>query len=982
MRVLFACALALSLSRAAPAQVEDDDKPLLPDTISEQDVEMSGRYARQWRQEDGTLVVVYTGAFKLSMGARTLSAHNAVVWIYPKRSEPENRRYYELVVYLSEDAEVREAAGTVTEDRRLLVRNLRTFGRIVKYQDAHSTAPAEDTELYRFAEQDRRRIEAEQESGLAVQVSRPPDLAPKKPQRRIRFRIERTEPAQTPDGETVQVATGGVYFSATGNADAGVLEISAQNAVIFLEPRGAAKFLAGAAGEGAAGEGAASRPASQPTTEPAGGADSRKSAPPEQPQEKGAAGLPKDLPIRAVYLEGDVILTLGERVVRASRLYYDFERDRALILDAVFHTPVPGRNVPLYVRADEIRQLSAREFSADNARVTTSEFYTPHYFVGAEKVYIRDLTPRGNDGGALTAVRGEAELHNATLNVENIPILWWPYAKGALDTSETTLRGFRTGWSDDFGAEVETSWYLFNLLGITPPPGFDATLKLDYFSARGPAIGVNGKYEQQDYYGYTKNYFIHDDGEDHLGPVQDNTPSTDERGRTLWRHRSFLPNDWELTLEVAYASDPGFLEEYEKSEWFEDKQQETVFYLKRAKEIDAITLLANWRLLDFTTQTEHLPDLTYRRIGDMLGPFVFYNEERVGGVRYRPDDRHFLDNRRYTNTGETDVTFRTDVREEAELPLKMTGLNIVPFGSIRGTYWDGQPLESGGLWRGLGLYGVRGSMYLSRVYDGVKSELFDVNRIRHIIQPDFAVWGASSNTRSENITPFDEGVELIDAIYGGMVGLRNTWQTKRGTGDKQKTVDLLAINLEAGFFGGDTPDNADSNGYADPIRPESSRPRNYFAGEALYRLSDTTTLQYDFNLDLNDLSYDRNDLSVAIERSPRLAYVLGYRHAGDINLDLVGGGFNYRFNEKHTLAFRTWIDTDRGELGELTVSYVRKLPRWYFALTFEMDQVFDDLSVSVSLWPEGIPEWTLGSRRFSQLGQSTEIRPDGKPAGP
>lgn len=934
---------------------------------------MSGRYARQWRQEDGTLVVVYTGAFKLNMGARALSSQNAVLWIYPKRSDPENRRYYELVAYLAGDAEVREAAGTITEDRRLLVRNIRTFGRVVKYQDAHSTSPAEDTELYKLAEQDRRQIELELESGVGVQVSRPPDLEPRKPPRRIRFRVERTEPAQTHDGETVQVATGGVYFSATGNAETGVLEISASSAVIFMEPRGAAKLLGAAPGE----------PASQPTTAPAAPAGDDRPAPAsDEPADESPGGMPKDLPIRAVYLEGDVVLTLGERVIRAGRLYYDFERDRALLLDAVFHTPVPGRNVPLYVRADEIRQLSAREFSADNARVSTSEFYSPHYHVGVEKVYIRDLTPRGGDGSALSPVRGEAELRNSTLNVEGVPVLWWPYTKGTLDASETALRAFRTGWSDDFGAEVETSWYLFNLLGITPPPGFDATLKLDYFSERGPGVGINGKYEQEDYYGYTKNYYIHDDGEDNFGPVRDNTPSTNERGRTLWRHRSFLPNDWELTLEVAYASDPGYLEEFEKAEWFEEKQQETVVYLKRAKEIDAITFLANWRLLDYTTQTEHLPDLTYRRIGDMFGPFVSYGEARVGSVRYRPDDRRWLDRRQFTNNGLTDVTFRTDGREEIELPLKLTGLNIVPFGSIRGSYWDGQPLDEGGLWRGLGLYGVRGSMYFSRVYDDIKSELFDIDRIRHIIQPDFAVWGAHSNTRSDNITPFDEGIELIDAIYGGMVGLRNTWQTKRGAGDKQKTVDLLTINLEAGIFGGDRPENAISNGYADPIRPEASRPRNYFAGEALYRLSDTTTLQYDFNLDLNDVAYDRHDVALAIERSPRLAYVLGYRHAGDIDLDLVGGGFNYRLSEKHITAFRAWVDTDRGSLGELTVSYIRKLPRWYFAVTVQVDEVFDDVGVSVSLWPEGIPEWTLGSRRFSQLGQSTEIKPDGKPAGP
>ncbi|MBI5865705.1 MAG: LPS-assembly protein LptD, partial [Planctomycetes bacterium] len=689
----------------------------------------------------------------------------------------------------------------------------------------------------------------------------------------------------------------------------------------------------------------------------------------------------------AVYLEGDVILTLGERVVRASRIFYDFTRDRALILDAVFFQEIPYRRIPFYVRADEVRQLSAREYSATRARVTTSEFYTPSYHVGADKVYIRDRTSRDAVGNATGTLAGTYELTNTTLNVDNLPILYWPYSRGDLEQSETVLRRFRTGYSDDFGVEVETSWYLFNLLGITPPPGYDATLKLDYFAERGPGIGVDGKYQQQDHFGITKNYFIYDKGEDNFGPVRDNTPDQETRGRTLWRHRHYLPNDWELTLEVSYASDPGFLEEYERNEWFEGKQQETVFYLKRSREVDAIALLANWRLLDllanwrlldFVTQTEHLPDLSYYRLGDALGPFVAYHESRVGGVRYRTDDRHVFDTKRFNNDGASDATFRGDAREEAELPIKLTGLNIVPFGSVRGSYWDGQPLASGGLWRGLGLYGVRGSGWLSKVYDDVESELFDIHRIRHIIQPDFAVWGAHSNTRSDNITPFDEGIETIDAVYGAKVGLRNTWQTKRGGEGRDRTVDLFYLNLEVGYFGGDRPEDEKSNGWADPLRPENSRPRNYAAAEFAWRWSDTTTLVYDANLDLNDVELDRHDVSLAIERNPRLAYVIGYRHAGDVDLDLVGGGFNYRFNEKHITAARIWYDTDRGRLGELTLSYIYKLPRWYVGFNVEFDEVFDDVSFSMSLWPEGIPEWTLGSRRFSQLGQTTAIKPDAK----
>jgi hypothetical protein len=237
------------------------------------------------------------------------------------------------------------------------------------------------------------------------------------------------------------------------------------------------------------------------------------------------------------------------------------------------------------------------------------------------------------------------------------------------------------------------------------------------------------------------------------------------------------------------------------------------------------------------------------------------------------------------------------------------------------------------------------------------------------------VWWAHSNADSGIISPFDEGIETIDDFYGFRAAVRQVWQTKRGAGEQRRTVDLLQFNLETGYFGGNVQEDEQSNGYANFIRPEDSRTRNYVAGDAIYRLSDTTSLLYDFNIDVGDWTLDRSNVSVAVERLPRLAYVFGWRTAHDLDMNLVGGGYNYKLNEKHITAARVWIDADRGELGELALVYIRKLPRWYFAVNFEIDEVFDDVSISFSLWPEGIPEWTLGSRRFTGLATSTGIRP-------
>ncbi|MBU0641542.1 MAG: LPS assembly protein LptD [Planctomycetes bacterium] len=965
------------------AQVGVEEEPLLPAAIAESDCELRGRYVRQWKEADGALVLMFNGGFRLDMAGRRLTANDAVLWITSGRSEHDGRKYYSLTAYLSQDATVRERGGTITQDHVLLVSNLRTYGRLVKYHDAHAPEPMVDSPLYQQALRDRARIEAGKPlTAPEPEIARPSEYEQprvERPARVIRYELRDIEPAQTPDGQPVFVSRGGVYFSQSGGPTTAVLEIRADNAVVFPVEGAAAALL----GDDAAGErDEPPAPEPQPGQEPteAEGTADGEQAPPPEPAARGSLLNAQSVAqggIRAVYLEGDVVLSLGERFVRANRLYYDFERDRALILDAVFRADVPDRNIPLYVRADEIRQLSAREFVAEDARVSTSEFYTPHYHVGAERVYLRDRTERGAAGQALSRVAGTYELRNATFNIEGLPLSYWPYSKGDFETSETLIRRLRTGYSSDRGVTVESAWYLFNLLGLQAPPGYDATLELDYYSKRGPALGINADYAREDHFGLFRSRYLHDDGEDDLGPVRRgaNEPSTNERGRVLWRHRHYLPNDWEATLEVAYISDPNYLESWERSEFHEGKEQETALYLKRARGVEAITLLANWRLLDFVTQTEHLPEIAYRRLGDTLGPFVSYHESRIGGVRYRPDDRRAFDYHRFDNTAGTDVVFRGDVRQELELPLRLADLNIVPFATLRGTYWDDAPYRRQGLWRGMGVYGLRGGTAFGRVFEDIESELLDIHRIRHIVRPEFAVWWAHSNVRSPLITPFDEGIETIDDFYGARAALHQTWQTKRGPAGDRRTVDLLRLDLEAGFFGGRTQPWEVSNGYANPIRPEDSRTRNYVAGDLVYRLSDTTSLLYDFNFDLNDGAFDRHDVSLTIERLPRLAYVVGARYAGDIDTNLVGGGFNYKLNEKHIMASRTWYDIERGGLGEVALSYVRKLPRWYLAVTCEWDAIFDDLTVSISVWPEGIPEWTIGSRRFTGLGTTTGIRP-------
>ena len=69
------------------------------------------------------------------------------------------------------------------------------------------------------------------------------------------------------------------------------------------------------------------------------------------------------------------------------------------------------------------------------------------------------------------------------------------------------------------------------------------------------------------------------------------------------------------------------------------------------------------------------------------------------------------------------------------------------------------------------------------------------------------------------------------------------------------------------------------------------------------------------------------------------------------------------------------IELIGGELClDFTIAFIRKFPRWFGALAFELDEAEDDFGVSFTLWPEGLPQAALGSRRFTGLANTTRIR--------
>lgn len=957
------------------------EEPLLPTGIIKDDVELFGVLVYLWRDETETEVIHFVGDFELHLGSRRLKAREAVIWMTPRIHE--GTPYHAFDVLLWRDARVTEPAGTVTSGPLLFV-TLSSSGKVRLWADKKAMESSAHTPVYQEAVRARARaLEARgpAETMPPFQVTEPGPLeeAGPPPVRPVVNYRARDLTVDQVEGRPVITAIGDVYLFRGAPEGGDFLELRADAAVVYLvrEPDRPDKreepppvdLTQSRAGRDVGGRRALSDVVGEPEA--------------ESGAEEGGLGtdLLRSGQVEAVYLEGDIVMTLGERTIRASRLYYDLLKDRAVILDAVLRTHVEERGVPVYIRAERVRQLSSRQYVAEHPIITTSEFHSPHYHIGATNIELEDKTETQLAG----LQKGTYEMTHTTFNVKGVPVLYWPYTRGTLKEGESPLRTMRTGYSDDFGFEMETSWHLFDVLGLETPPGFDARLQLDYFSERGPGVGVNMDYERDRYFGEFLSYYIHDTGDDNLGGrFRDEEPDTENRGRLTFRHRQYLPSDWQLTLEASYLSDENFLEEYFESEFDTGKAQETLFYLKKQRDNWAFTLQGQWRINDFLTQTERLPEATFRLYGESLGGVAtLFSENRAGLVRFREADQEFDDFLRTLmdldvpvpgmRTGSSGTTARADSRQELDVPLTLGPVKLVPFGSVRGTAWDDSP-EDGGLTRFFGGGGIRGGMYLWRVYD-VESALLDIHGVRHIIQPEIIAWGAGSTRDPNDLYIFDEGVEFINDADGASVAVNQRWQTKRGGPGRERITDVFTLDLEAGFFN-DPSDFWLTDGFTSYSRPENSITRNYLSGRFAWRISDTTSLLSEANFDLNDGTLGVYNLSYVAERTPRLSYLVGYRYINETESSLLGAGVNYKLTEKHSIAVREVFDLDRGETEEFSVALIRRLPRWFVGLAFDLDEVEDDFGVSLSVWPEGFPRTVIGSRRFTGVATSTAISPE------
>jgi hypothetical protein len=682
--------------------------------------------------------------------------------------------------------------------------------------------------------------------------------------------------------------------------------------------------------------------------------------------------------VLGVYLEGSVLISAqdGDYVARAPRVYYDFTTGRAILLEAVLRTYSRESRLPIYARAEEMRQIAANQWQARRVTVSTSEFHKPHLAIGAERMTVTRQPARADPEQRETYLESTGNV----LKTGDLPLAAWPRFAGTVD--DVPLRSVTIGTRSEDGVAVESRWDLLTLLGRQRSDAADVVLKADFFSKRGPApaLGLDIDYELGQGQGAADLYGMYDRGEDRTSAGRDVDPDDEWRGVALWEHQMPLSRDWLLQAQASWISDETFISARREDDFENRREYETSLYIKHQRRTAAFTALLQYELNDFISndyllasrqlQVDKFPESTYRRYGDPWfdGRVVYSGETRLSrmrfvfeegtpedlGVRGRafgiPNDEPISDALREQGLSSQWVS-RFDTRHELTLPGSIGSVNVVPFVVGRLTAYSDDfedYSDQADSTRVFGAAGIRVGTQFQRVDDHASSRLLGINRLRHIIEPSMTVWYGYADVSQDDLPIYDPEVESLGTGAAIRLGVRNTWQTQRGGPGRWRSVDMLTVNADVVFNSGDADRESPAAQFFD-YRPEYSQFGDHVAASFIWLLSDSFSLVGEQTIDIDESAIARGSIGAELQHAPDLSTYVEFRYLDASDNELLGVRWTYRLSPVYQVSFRPQWDFRQDEFRSVTLRVTRSFPDFDLEVQVKHDEIKDDTSIGASL---------------------------------
>jgi hypothetical protein len=753
----------------------------------------------------------------------------------------------------------------------------------------------------------------------------------------------------TGDDENALVATGGVVVTYADPGRSRSLQISAQRAVVFVSPGRLSEMA-------------------------------RFSA--------------KD--VKGIYLEGDVVAVstdgAGTNTLRGPRVFYDVQANKAVLVDAVFHTFDQKTRMPLYARARVMRQTATNQFAGAPMRLSNTSFFEPHLALGAS-----EITVTRREGVAGEPQQTIVDADDLTLRMNNLPFFYWPNFKG--DVENVPLRDVRVENSSGSGFAIKTGWDVFGVTGLEPKPGVDWQMLVDAYFERGPALGTSASWgdTRSDQSGSVFAYGIFNDtGTDQLTSGAEKKRDGETRGILLGEQRTDLDSNWSLFLEGAYLGDENFTDAFFEPLVETRREFTNAAYLRYLDDNTAFTLLGQANANNFVANeyllqsrgysVDRLPEAAYYRVADDLlagidpGALTWSQEYRLSNMALNftdptldelgfdtPErafsafgisdpDATLAERERARGLGSNDV-LRLDTRHEFTYVEMLGPVKMVPFAVGRFTGYDqtfeGYSPEADERYRLWGAAGLRMSTQITRIDDTVDSQWLDLYRMRHIIEPSATMWAGGANIDQQDLPVYDENVESVLSGSAMRVGVTNTWQTQRGGVGRWRSVDWIRWSNDLVFASDDAERESPVRRFFD-FRPEYSQVGEFYTTDLAIQATDTLALTSTIIFDFETNQLARTAVGAVFDHSPEFSTGIEARSINVRNETLLDLYALYRLTRKYTVRGRITFDTDRDDVRSYDLELRRLFPSVTLGVTFSHDNVSDESSVGVILEPKGL----------------------------
>lgn len=689
------------------------------------------------------------------------------------------------------------------------------------------------------------------------------------------------------------------------------------------------------------------------------------------------------MPLTEIYAEGNVMMRRQNDVLIADKIFENTREDKGIFINSQIKTvplkkqttpkgkPSMLEEIPFYISGDEIKHIDKGQYEIKNGVITTCGYGHPHYHFKGSKIR---LVQRDEHNFVSSK--------NTTFNLGNYPVAYLPYLSLDIRKKERLLRDWQFGSSSRFGSFFRTDWDLFAITGGPQRDWSDLVASVDYLQKRGVGTGLDFEYKRPDMYGFVNTYYIKDHGEYDINHVP---IEHEDRGTFLWRHRQELPYDIRLEAEHSYLSDPTFLREFFPHEFKEEKDRETVLYLRRMHDTTAATFLINQQLNGFDTTVdslreeryaERLPEASYRILGEPIADnlLIFTSESSAthfdGTVTSPSSEFNF--NRvsgRFDESVDPRSLLRVDSVNRVTMPFKPGFFNINPYmegrvtGYTKSVDTSGPVDESNGPATGrfIGSLGFDWSSTHWRTYS-VYNDLFKINRLRHIFVPELRYAYSPIITEEPNELIQHDGVDLLDSSQVIVVGVKNKLQTKRGAPGYEKTVDFVTFNLDYYIF------PTDEGLLTDGINGIFVRKDDFINIDFRSQLTDVVTFVSERNeFNTEEFKFDVFSSGLEFYNVPSWQYFIGHRFIRDISSTIILAA-DYRISEKWSVMFgekydlkslATEIDSEgnvvqkpRNLKTNLVLSHY--FHDWIANLTLELDPVRNDNSYRFDITPRGL----------------------------